>query len=98
MMTQDELLSALKEVVVKMMSKANPGQTDLTPYREKVEATLNQNSLLSSLGWDSLQMTFLLVEIEDRFGIDTSNLSLLDLYTIGDLLAELQTLIENKKG
>ncbi len=41
-------------------------------------------------------MTWLLVRIEERFDIDTTNLSLFDMFTIGDLLGKLEPLINAK--
>ena len=62
-----------------------------------MDAKVTPDSPLSALGWDSLQMTMLLLAVEEKLGIDTSNVSLFDLYTIGDFLSELQILMDKKK-
>lgn len=92
--TRTELLDIFKEIVCETVAKAHPGQAEeLETLRVHLETGLNPDSPLSSLGWDSMQMTWLLVRLEERFDIDTSSLSIFDLFTVGDLLDELQKLI-----
>lgn len=98
-MSQDQMLSVLKEIVVEMSEKSNPTHAkEISKLRSIVDSKITPDSPLSALGWDSLQMTMLLVAVEERLGIDTSNVSLFDLYTIGDFLSELQTLVDKKKA
>ena len=92
-MTNPELLAILKDVVVQNIRASNPGDAqELGKLRNLVDASVTVDSPIASLGWDSLQMTWLLVAIEDRLEIDTSNLSLFELHSIDDLLNELQIL------
>ncbi len=97
-MNQEEMLSILKEIVVELSEKANPVHgKEISKLRSIVDAKVTPDSPLSALGWDSLQMTMLLLAVEEKLGIDTSNVSLFDLYTIGDFLSELQILMDKKK-
>lgn len=98
-MSQEEILKTLKDLVVELSEKSNPVHgKEISKLRSIVDAKINPESPLSALGWDSLQMTMLLVAVEERLGIDTSNLSLFDLYTIGDFLSELKLLVDKKSG
>ena len=97
MVTQAELLAALKELVVDAAKDGNPALApDLAALRARVDSSLGIESPLASLGWDSMHMTWILVRAEERFGIDTSSLSLFNLFTVGDLLRELLLLINDK--
>lgn len=97
-MTQTELLDIFKEIVCDTAAKAHPTQAEeLDKLRTHLEAGLSPESPLSTLGWDSMQMTWLLVRLEERFDIDTSSLSMFDLFTVGDLLEELQKLIDQRE-
>ena len=96
--TRTELLDVFKEIVCETAAKAHPIQAEeLAKLRNHLETGLNPDSPLSSLGWDSMQMTWLLVRLEERFDIDTSSLLIFDLFTVGDLLDELQKLIINRE-
>src|SRR4051794_17984165 len=96
-MTQADLLAVLKEIVVDSSCKANPERAEeLATMRAQLDKGLHPDSALTELGWDSLQLTWLLVRLEERFDIDTSTLSMFDLFTVGDLLGELQALIAAK--
>ena len=97
MMAQPELLAILKDVVVAAAQKSDPGSTeDQAAVRARVEASLTVDAPLAQLGWDSLKMTWVLVRLEERLGIDTSSLSMFDLFTVGDLLRELELLTQSK--
>ncbi|MBL7714414.1 MAG: acyl carrier protein [Bdellovibrionales bacterium] len=89
----------MKELVVELNAKANPSQAkEFAKLKNIVDEKVTLDSPLASLGWDSLQMTFLLVALEERLGIDTSTLSMFDLFSVGDFVAELETLVNKKKG
>jgi acyl carrier protein len=93
-----ELLKVFKDIVCETAAKAHPSQAvELDTLRAHLESGLDLESPLSSLGWDSMQMTWLLVRLEEHFDIDTSHLSIFDLFTIGDLLDELQNLIADRE-
>ncbi len=98
-MTQDEILKILRELIVELSQKANPSDAkEISKLKSIIGENITPSSPLSALGWDSLQMTFLLVAIEERFQIDTSTISLFDLFTIGDFLTEIQNLLNKKRG
>jgi acyl carrier protein len=98
-MTQDEILTVLKQIVVERSAKANPAHArEFEKLRSIVDQNVTPESPLAALGWDSLQMTWLLVAVEERLDIDTTTLSLFDLYSIGDFLSELQTLVNQKRN
>ena len=96
-MTEVELLGLLQEMFVDLTVRHSPEKAD---QREALLADartrLHAEATLLETGWDSMQLTWLLVRIEERFDIDTSTLSLFDLFTIGDLLRELQVRIQEK--
>lgn len=98
-MTQEQILTVVKEIIVELNEKANPSQAkEFARLRTLTDQKVTPETPLASLGWDSLQMTFLLVAIEKRLDIDTSTSSLFDLFTVGDLLTELQTLVAQREA
>ncbi|MCM0605642.1 MAG: acyl carrier protein [Xanthomonadaceae bacterium] len=97
-MTQDQILVVLKELVIELNTKSNPAHLkEFAKLKTLIDEKITPDTPLAALGWDSLQMTFLLVSIEERLDIDTSGLSLFDLFTIGDFLSELEALTKKKK-
>ena len=95
-MTQIELLALLKELIVETAAKAHPGRKEeFAKMQTLIESKVTLDAPLATLGWDSLQFTWLLVAVEERLKIDTSTISLFDLFTVEDLLKELQMLINN---
>ncbi len=97
MVTQADLLASLRELAVDIAGK-NATMEEVATLRERVHAHLHAEAPLSQLGWDSVQMTWLLVRIEERYEIDTSGLSLFELFTVGDLLKALEGLVAAKAG
>lgn len=85
----------IKELVIKMAADetAKGDEAKLAAVRETVETHLHAEAPIAQLGWDSVQMTWLLVRLEERYGIDTSTLSMFDMFTVGDLLRALVPLI-----
>jgi acyl carrier protein len=95
--TNEDLLAILKELAVDIASNVDPAYAkQLAALRDRVENLSDIESPLADLGWDSVQMTWLLIRLEERLGIDTSSLSLFDMYTVGDLLRAVQRLIDEK--
>ena len=96
-MDKMEVLQGLKEVVIQGIQENTPELAqDLEGLRNKIENDLKIDSPVSALGWDSLQMTWLLLNLEKKFDIDLSTLSTFDLYAIEDLVNELHQRIEAK--
>jgi acyl carrier protein len=99
--TETELLSVVKGLVVLMatneMAKTEDSEIKLAALRESVETHLHADAPMAQLGWDSVQMTWLLVRLEERYDIDTSTLSMFEMFTVGDLLRSLVPLI-NERG
>lgn len=96
-MNKSEVLSGLKEVVIRGIQENTPElATDLNALKEKIENELTIDSPVYDLGWDSLQMTWLLLNLEKKFQIDLSTLSTFDLYAIGDLVDEVHKRVEDK--
>ena len=94
-MTEEELLSILKDVVVAAKDDGNPALAqELAALRARVNGTLTVDSSIAQFGWDSIQMTWVLVRLEERLGINTSSLSLFNIFTVGDLLRELKALVD----
>jgi acyl carrier protein len=94
-MSQSDLLSILKDVVVAAVRQGDPS-ADPVATRARMDSTLTVDAPLADLGFDSLKMTWILVRLEERLLIDTSCLSLFDLFTVGDLLRELEGLVTQK--
>ena len=96
---QDELMAVIRDLVIEGAARAPAAQAvELATIRANLDKGLNRASPLSSLGWDSVRMTWLLVRLEEHFDIDTSTISMFDLFTVGDLLDELRTLIDQKES
>jgi acyl carrier protein len=99
MVTQEELLTVLRELVAEIATKVTPALAkDGGALRERVDAMVGLDSPLQQLGWDSVQMTWLLIRLEERFEIDTSSVSLFEMFTVGDLVRALLSLINEKDG
>ena len=92
-MTQAELLNVLKEVAE--VDAADPAVAKQSGNLcARLDPSLTLDSPLAQVGWDSLEMTWVLVRLEERLDIDTSNLSMFNLHTVGDLLRELKQLTD----
>lgn len=83
----------IKELVVRMATDEMAKGADVSELHQKIETHLHADAPIAQLGWDSVQMTWLLVRLEERYGIDTSTLSMFDMFTVGDLLRALVPLI-----
>lgn len=86
-MTKPELLDTLKAIATEVMvseTGADPAAT-----RADLDARLSLEAPLTELGWDSVRLTWLLVRVEERFDIDTSGISMYDLFVVEDLIDEL---------
>ena len=89
-MTRAELLELIKRAVLQLIEHESAGQNvDLPAWRERLDAELLPDAPLTALGWDSMRMTWLLVRLEEELSVDTSTLSLYELFTVGDLLDQL---------
>jgi acyl carrier protein len=95
--TEADLLVVIKDLIVLMAKTADP-TCDEASVRADVERRLVPEAPMAQLGWDSMQMTWLLVRIEERFDIDTSTLSLFEMFTVSDLLRSLVPLIGEKSA
>lgn len=96
-MTPEELLTVLKDVVIAAADNGDPALAkELAALRARTGDTLSLDMPLAKFGWDSIQMTWVLVRLEERLGIDTSSLSLFNLFTVGDLVKELLALVDAK--
>jgi acyl carrier protein len=97
-MTQLELLAILAELVKDAPSSGKPGQArELAELGARIKSSaVTLDSPLSEFGWDSVQMTWILIRLEERYDIDTSTVSMFNLFTVGDLMSELTTLINQK--
>lgn len=94
-MTRAELLELIKKAVLQLIEHESVGQNvDMQAWRERLNAELTPEAPLTGLGWDSLRMTWLLVRLEEELSVDTSTLSLYELFTVGDLLDQLLARLE----
>ncbi|MCB9675784.1 MAG: hypothetical protein H6737_11740 [Alphaproteobacteria bacterium] len=94
-MDKAELLEVVKDLATEVTaSETNADEAATRALRAELDASIRAEAPLTELGWDSVRLTWLLVRIEERFDIDTSTLSLYDLFTVDDLLVELKERIE----
>ncbi|MBL9038750.1 MAG: acyl carrier protein [Archangium sp.] len=97
MMQNLELLQLIKDTTLEIVEREmRPPPDELARLRTQINDTLTVEAPLSELGWDSVRMTWLLVRLEERLAIDTSTLSLYELFTVGDLLQQLQVRLDAK--
>lgn len=59
-------------------------------------ATITRDSVLTELGITSLDAITIVYDIEEQFGIEVPNETLEGLQTVGDIVDNLATLIEDK--
>lgn len=91
MKTREELLELIKATAIALIEReTRPPQSELDERREWMDRELTEEAPIADLGWDSAKMTWLLVRLEEELDIDTSGLSLYELFTVGDLLDKLQ--------
>jgi acyl carrier protein len=89
--TNEELLELVKDTALKVAEREHPGDAkSMDALRAQIHERLTLDAPLSELGWDSARMTWLLVRLEERLNIDASDISLYELFTVGDLLERLR--------
>lgn len=92
MKTREELLELLKTTALELVEReTRPSSEELAKLRDWMDRELSFEAPLADLGWDSAKMTWLLVRLEEALDIDTSSISLYELFSVGDLLEQLQT-------
>lgn len=93
----EALITELRGLILEMLIAErvlSPDKAD--EMRLKLEKDFVPDGPLAALGWDSIQFPALLVRIEDHYGIDTSDLSVFEIFTVGDLVREIQARIDAK--
>jgi acyl carrier protein len=91
MMSREDLLELIKTTALALVEReTRPSPEELANTRAWMDRELREDTPLAELGWDSAKMTWLLVRLEDVLGIDTSTMSLYELFTVGNLLDGLQ--------
>ena len=94
-----DLLQILKEVVLATSDGGDPSMAkELYAMRSSLSASVTLDTPLQELGFDSMQMTWVLVRLEERLEIDTSSVSLFNLFTVGDLVRSLQPLVDERNA
>ena len=89
------LIEDLRAVILQMLIDERVIEADaVDAMRDRLETEFVSETPLPELGWDSIQFAALLVRAEDRYGLDTSDLSVFDIFTVGDLV----TAIEDRIG
>jgi acyl carrier protein len=93
MKTREQLLELIKTLALAIHQReTRASQDEIAELRQWMDRELTSEAPLASLGWDSIRMTWLLVRLEEELDIDTSKLSLYELFTVGDLLDRLTSL------
>ena len=94
----ETLLAELRDMIADMMVEE---RMILPEQRDSSRGELDKHFILerpiAELGWDSIQFPALLVRAEHRYGIDTSEVSVFDVFTVGDLVEELYALVEARR-
>ena len=91
-MSPDSLLTVIKEIATEV--QVTETGLEAATVRADFDARLRLDAPLTELGWDSVRLTWLLVRLEERFDIDTSGISMYDLFVVEDLVRELLERIE----
>jgi acyl carrier protein len=96
-MTKEQILEELKSLINEGFKNADPSQkAEIEKIKNAAKEEINLDTPLATIGWDSLQMTWLIVNLENRLKIDASTISMFDLFTVGDLVEEIQLLLEEE--
>jgi acyl carrier protein len=96
--SEPALIEELKELILEMLSDERVITREQLPEaRARLDAQLLPETPLAELGWDSMQFPALLVRAEDRWGIDTSEVSVFDVFTVQDLVRALSVRIEARR-
>jgi acyl carrier protein len=93
MKTREQLLELIKTLALAIHQReTRASREEISELRQWMDRELTPEAPLASLGWDSIRMTWLLVRLEEELDIDTSKMSLYELFTVGDLLDRLTSL------
>ena len=75
-LSREEIVARLKEI----LASADPGNRALT------EGCTEDSKLITDLGFTSVSMLYMVIAMEETFGIRFDNLSVSDFETIGDVV------------
>ena len=74
-----------------MITKMNKLEEIKTMFAEKVKVdNIEPNMELKALGLDSLDLVELIMDIEDKYGVEFSNEELMGFKTVGDVLDSIE--------
>ena len=99
-MTKEKLFEEFKNLLAISHKNDDPTLTEaeIAEIRGEIEQKYNLDSPLSTLGLDSMKMTWLIVRFEEALDIDASGLSFFELFDVNDLIEELSSLIREQKA
>jgi acyl carrier protein len=94
-MNKNELISFFKSLIVKSHLNDNPAldAAALEIIAQKTHKDIQLETPLSSVGLDSMTMTWIIVRFEEELGIDASGISFFELHTVDDLLNKIGELL-----
>lgn len=100
-MHKDIIVHAIKEAYMQVINN----DEDITAQEKarlvnKLPIAFKQTMPLSTLGWDSLKLTWFMVRLEEQLDIDTSSISMYNLHTFADLIEALnqKMSVEHSRG
>ena len=94
-MSSQKVFEAFKSFLVKSHLNDNPAlpESTLKEIESTIEKTIHLDTPLSSIGLDSMTMTWIVVKMEEQFKIDASSVSFFELYDVKDLVNQICTLL-----
>jgi acyl carrier protein len=93
-MNNESVFNAFKTLLVKSHLNDNPALSEntLKEIEQNIESTIRLDTPLSSIGLDSMTMTWIVVKLEEKYNIDASCVSFFELYDVNDLINQIVSL------
>ena len=85
-MTRQEIFDQLKEIMLEADDR----------NREIVEKSTEETDLMKDFGFSSVNMLYIVIMIEESFGIRFSDLGVRDLRKVGDVISYISEELEKK--
>ena len=95
-MNKEEIFKVFKELVVKSHLNDNPSLSNeaLKEIAVDIDERVKIDTPLSEVGLDSMKMTWIVVQFENRLDVDASAISFFELFNVEDLANEILGLVE----
>ena len=99
-MDNQAVLTIFRDLLVKSHKNEDPDIPDsqLEAIKKEINENIHLDSPLSSVGLDSMKMTWIVVNLEEQLDIDASGISFFELYDINDLANQVLEIYNEKKS